>query len=713
MNGGPPSTAFALRQIASDKSWPGLGKMRVASHGSLEKWLESQRTQLPLWLPVMLGIGIAAWFALPKSADWMAWVAASLSASLFGHWLLPAGGRARQCAVLAGLLMAAGCILAWGRAEWVRAAVLARPAVVSLSADVLDLQRQPALGRVRMILRPLARDDVPPRIRVAVDDDALPAGVDVGARIALRARLMPPAPPAVPGAYDFARAAWFMRLGATGRLLGDMRVERAAPARGAGIRHRLTAHILSRLPQAEGGIAAAFVTGDEGGIDETDAEAMRRSGLAHLLSISGLHVSAVIAAAFFLTLRLLALSPRLALNLPLVQIAAGAGALAGVGYTWLAGAEVPTIRSCVGALLVLGAMVIGREALSLRLVATGALLVLLLWPEALVGPSFQLSFAAVIALVALHESPWARRILARRDEGRVRAMARSLFGLLLSGLVIELVLMPIALFHFHRAGMLGALANLIAIPLTTFVIMPLEAMALALDMAGLGEPLWWLTGKAIALLLMLARTVAALPGASAALPIFPDWAFALAVGGMLWAALWRGRVRFAGIVPLAVGLGAMLAAPAPDLLVTGDGRHVAVRTADGGLALLREKAGEYVRDMLGQSAGFDGEAGALTALPMARCSADLCAVDLRGGGRTWRVLVTRSRERLRWADMVAACAASDVAIGDRMLPKGCQPRWLKLDRRVLSATGGVAIWLKRPHLRSVRAAGDDHPWIVR
>lgn len=144
---------------------------------------------------------------------------------------------------------------------------------------------------------------------------------------------------------------------------------------------------------------------------------MRRSGLAHLLSISGLHVAAMVGAMMLLTLKLLALSPRLALRLPLVLIAAGVGALAGIGYTLLAGAEVPTVRSCVASLLVLAGLAAGREAMTLRLVATGAIVVLLIRPESLAGPSFQLSFAAVTAIVALHEHPRVRAWARRHDEG--------------------------------------------------------------------------------------------------------------------------------------------------------------------------------------------------------------------------------------------------------------------------------------------------------
>jgi competence protein ComEC len=438
---------------------------------------------------------------------------------------------------------------------------------------------------------------------------------------------------------------------------------------------------------------------------------MRRSGLAHLLSISGLHVTAVVGAVMLLTLKLLALSPTLALRFRLVLVAAGAGATAGLAYTLLTGAEVPTIRACVAAMLVLAGIALGREAITLRLVAVGALIVLLLWPESLVGASFQLSFAAITAIVALHEHPRVKALLARRDEGIVQKTARFLGGLVLTGLAVELALTPIALFHFHKAGLYGALANVVAIPLTTFIVMPLEAMALLLDLVGLGAPFWWLAGKTLSFLLGLAHTAAAAPGAVAMLPSMPTGAFALMIAGGLWIALWRSRWRSAGLAPFAVGAVWALATPAPDLLVTGDGRHLAVRGAGGSLSILRPRAGDYVRDLLAESAGLDADPAELDASSAAACSRDLCSVSIERGGRSWSVLATRTRHYVDIGEMQSACAAADIVVSERRLPRTCRPRWLKADRDLLARTGGIAISFgERPRVTTVAAQVGDHPW---
>jgi competence protein ComEC len=412
----------------------------------------------------------------------------------------------------------------------------------------------------------------------------------------------------------------------------------------------------------------------------------------------------------FLTLKLLALSETLALRLNLMMVAAAAAAAAGIGYTLLTGAQVPTVRSCVAALLILAGIALGRDAISIRLIATGALLVLLFRPEALAGPSFQMSFGAVTAIVALHSTGWARRLLQRREEGIVMRTARALLGIVATGLAVELALMPMALFHFHRSGLYGVGANIVAIPLTTFVIMPLEAAALLFDFAGLGGPLWFLCGGSINLLLWLAHSISATRGAVALLPSMPTWAFGLMMIGFVWLCLWTTSVRLFGFVPLAVGAVAAALSPAPDLLVTGDGRHLAV-VHDGVPLLLRDRAGDYVRSLFAEASGFDGDPDLLEGQPTSDCTHDSCVARLSKHGSEWRLLATRSSYRIGWGAITSACAGADVVVSDRRLPRGCEPRWLKLDAPALETSGGLAIYLgKRPWVDSVADRVGSHPW---
>lgn len=712
--GGAPSIGLARRpsrRVAGTLA--GAPGRLAAALGRVEAWLEAERESLPLWLPVAIGAGIASWFGLPLPADW---IALMLAGGAGGLLLLTLGGGTRlgRALGIGALLVALGCGLAWSRAERVRAPVLAHTEVARLTGRVLDLEPQPARARVRLTLAVLHADPaMPPRVRIAVDDDKAVPGLAPGAIVAARARMLPPAPADVPGGYDFARAAWFLKLGASGKALD--RVALVTPARNGGLlaswRALLTRHIQAAVPGSAGGVAAALVTGETGGIAQADADAMRRSGLAHLLSISGLHVSAVVAAAMLLTMRTLALSRRLALTWPLPLISALAGAGAGLGYTLLSGAEVPTVRSCVASLLVIAGIALGRDALTLRLVAAGAIVVMFAWPESVPGPSFQLSFAAVATIIALHGLPLVRRLFGKREEGLGRRFARELAALIATGLVVEAALAPIALFHFGRTGLYGAFANIVAIPLTTFLIMPAEAIALMLDLAGAGMPAWWIAGGALRLLLWIANSVGDAPGAVVMLPAMPGGAYALMVLGGLWLLLWRTRARALGFAAVLAGAAWAAASPPPDLIVTGDGRHLALRTADGRLALLRDRTGDYVQGVLGAAAGIAGEPMLLDDVPGARCGLDSCLFSVPTAHGPRVILATRSAYPLDAPALARACASSDIVVSDRRLPRTCTPRWLKADAALLETTGGLAIRLGPETLARVRTEPDAHPWI--
>ncbi len=708
MNATPPSMAFEPRQTSVA---PIIRRSGDQLFVRLEQALEAEREQLALWVPVGLGLGIAGWLFLPNQLTWLSFCCCAIAIAS-GGLMLPEGGRIRHALIWGGLLAASGCLLIWGKALIVGTAPLPRAAFVEVTGEVRSADTVPAQQMSRVSIRPINMPMLPSLIRVNIAAADLPEGVGKGAIIRFRTRLMPPAEASLPGSYDFSRRAYFQGIGATGRALKPIVVLRPS-TEAPPLHNRLFAHILKNANGEGAGIAAALATGDQGAISEADADAMRRSGLAHLLSISGLHVTALIGAVIFLLMRIMALSRRAALDWPLMLIAAAGGALAGIGYTLLTGAEVPTVRSCIAALLVLGGLALGREAITLRLIAAGALVVLLVWPEALSGPSFQMSFAAVIAIVALGEHPRFRAFAAAREELAHRRLLRQLAVLLFTGFAVELALAPIALFHFHKAGMIGAFANLVAIPLTTFVVMPLEALALLLDVAGLGAPAWWLTSRALDLLLLIAHGVAASPWAVVTAPSISNMIFGIIVLGGLWCLLWRSAWRWAGLAPVVLGMTIIMMSSPPEILVTADGRHVAVRGQDGGMHILRERAGDYVRDMIAESAGYEGALGALADLPEARCSLDLCMVALSGGERIWQLLVTRSGVVVPKDTLIRDCARADIVIADRRLPSWCKPRWLKADRRLLAHTGGLAIDLDGGTVRTGKTVGDAHPWVAR
>ncbi len=681
----------------------------------LEFQLEKERDQLPLWAPVGFGLGITGWFLLADSHLWIAFMAFCAGVAVFVK-LIGQGTRVSSVVFWFLLFLAAGCAIMWLRSWSVAAPVLERPMVTSFYGEIEKTEVVSARDMVRLTLDTHEKQGLPPRVRVNVPIDKATMDLRAGAVIQLRARLMPPAMASLPGAYDFSRRAWFMGLGATGQLLGDIEIIQPAEPLWGPIstlpeyRQRLSNHVQSQMDGGASAIGATLATGDRGAIKDEDAEAMRRSGLAHLLSISGLHVTAVVGAVYLLVMRLLALFPPLALRFRLPLVAAGCAAVAALSYTLLTGAQVPTIRACIAALLVLIALIIGRSAITLRMVAAGALLVLLLWPESLVGPSFQLSFAAVTAIIALHTHPKVQSLFARRDEGIGKRFGRAIFALFLTGLVVELALMPIALFHFHKAGIYGALANIVAIPLTTFVIMPLEALALLLDTVGLGAPIWWICEKALNSLLILAHYVSSSPGSVTMLPTMPLAAFGFLIFGGLWLALWTRRWRIWGLVPIFCGILILVTNRPPDLYISGDGRHVGIRDTSGDLAMLRTSKGGFMHDMLLENAGVDGEALALDDWRNAQCNADSCTVTIEASDRKWSIVAMRSSYYIPALALSAACRRADIVISERRLPASCQPRWIKADRPLLQQVGGMTIDFESQYVGTVLNRSGRHAW---
>ncbi len=700
---------------------------RLAERLAARWWAfaEAERESLPLWLPVAFAAGIAAWFLLPFADDRLA-----LAVALAGFGL--AGLALRLTPVAAMLLLAlAGMGAAELRSRSVAHPVLAARTVASFSGTIEAAEVRAAREQLRLVIRPDSGAGLFPEaesqalVRVTLRGRAAEdAALQPGARLRLRAMLSPPAGAAVPGGYDFARNAWFAGIGATGLALGAPAVLQPAPPPSgllgwlAASRAALTRRIQAAVPGEAGAVTAVFVTGDRGAVPLDTADTIRDSGLAHLLSISGLHIAVVVGSTILIVRRLLALFPFLALRLPVKTIAFSLAAVTGLGYTVLAGAEVPTIRSILATLIVLIGIMAGRQAFSLRLLAAAAFLILAVRPEVLLGPSFQLSFAAVTAIVALYESPFGRRLNAKgEDDAFWAGPVRFVAALIATGLVAEVALSAIGLFHFNQSGLYGVIANLFAIPLSSFGIIPMLMLALLVDALGLGTWGYAVAAWLVEWLILIANTAAGLPGAVVRLPSMPMPAFACIIAGGLWLALWRTRVRWWGAAPIALGLAVALAAPTPDLLVSADGRHAALRLADGHLAFLRPRASGFLREMWGNAVASDeGDAAASLAfaeMPGMACTPDACLSQITRGGHSWRLLATLSRDHIPRARFEPACVAADIIISDRRLPRWCSPRWLKLDRAALERSGALTIHLATGRIVESNPRLGDHPWRPR
>lgn len=703
-----------------------MGKRLARRMDALDAAVLAEREQWPLWAPVLLGAGIAMWFALPDAHSWGAVVAAALGLAVLA-WRAGATGRLIGWG---GILLALGLLLAWARAESVRAPVFPLNGAARVVTGTIDSREQLGDGRERVILKVeriegLAPEETPGRVRLT-SRAALEGKLQRGARVKVRAWLQPPPGPSVPGGYDFARRAWFEGTGAVGAPLGDFTVlEQARPPRGpaemvARARETLSQRLRERIGGEAGGMAAALVTGDRSGIGDDVTEAMRDSGLAHLVSISGLHIAMVTGLVFWLTRRTLALSPWLALRVSLKTGAALMAAVAAVVYTLIAGASLPTVRSCLATLIVLVGLLLGRQAISLRLVAAGAGLILLFRPEAVLNPSFQLSFAAVTGLVALYQSRFAEQFLKHQEgDGWLSRALRWALGLVASSVVAEVMLSPIAIAHFNQTGIYGVIANFIAIPLTSIIIMPGLMLAVAAESV---DGLPWVTAVvrwSLDLLIAIARDVASWDGAVVRWRSPGGPAFSLIMLGLIWVCLWRTRIRFLGFLLTAAGLLFATLTPPPDLYVSADGGLMAVRLDDGRMALSSLRRGSFTREMWLEDSGLDERGmvrldGALSAGLIGDCDDGLCRIALYRG-RGWRRIVWLKD----WLDdpvLAQVCRESDIVIAPRGLPHWCQPRFLKLDAAARKRLGGVTVRFSGAdmiHLESSEAHRGRHPWVIR
>jgi competence protein ComEC len=450
---------------------------------------------------------------------------------------------------------------------------------------------------------------------------------------------------------------------------------------------------------------------------------MRDSGLAHLLSVSGLHM-AIVMGAVFATLRLLvALVPWVALRVPGKAVAALGALAAGAGYTLLTGAKIPMQRCLVMAVLVTLALLAGRRALTVRSLALAAAVVLLLAPAELLGPSFQMSFAAVLALTAGYEALRGRLAAMAGGRGWGRRLVLALVGLMLTSVLAGAATAPYGLHHFGRLQLYGVAANSVAVPLTSLVVMPAGMMALVLMPLGLDAPALWVMGWGVEAILATARLVAAWPEAAPVLPPIPGGALALATLGFCWLGLWRGAVRLAGVPLMAGALAAGVLAQPPDLLVTGDGRLIALRTAEGVFLQEQPGASAFARATLLRQLGAR-EARPLPALGAAAggtlvCTPAACRFrPVPGGADAVLLRAAPARRGQRWpdppdADLVReVCGQAALLVSSEPIRPGCETG-ASIDRFTVWRDGAQAVRLGAAEARilSDRDARGERPWV--
>jgi competence protein ComEC len=360
--------------------------------------------------------------------------------------------------------------------------------------------------------------------------------------------------------------------------------------------------VAAALPGDRGRIATALITGDRGGISEETQEAMRASGLGHVLAISGLHMALIAGSAFWILRALLALSPGLALRHPIKKWAAVGALLVATVYLGISGAHVATQRAYIMLAIMLLAVLVDRRAITLRNVALAAFVVLILSPESLLTASFQMSFAATIALVAVYQelTAWSHRRPQLVDDSRAYGIAATVWrfcaGLFVTSLVAGLATTPFAIYHFQRMAPLTLLANLLAMPALALVVMPMAFLAVLLmplgleylPLAAMSWGLGWIIG--------VAEWTSGLTGAAGGVRMVPALALIFVVVGFLWLALWRQSWRLFGLVPIAVAVPIAVLAPRPDILVSPGGSAAAIRGGDGRLSVIAGPGSRFAID---------------------------------------------------------------------------------------------------------------------
>jgi competence protein ComEC len=698
--------------------------------GSVSEWrifaalaarLSAEGERRFLCLPVLFGAGIGLYFQLKFEPPlWSGLVAVAAGIGL----MLALRRRPGWCEVaLAFTALAAGFAL-MRETAWVhQAPMLARRlGPVAATGRVVDIDQLENGWRIILEVDPLPGLDPseqPRRVRVHIPQTS--DELDPGDRVSLRAMLFPVPAQVVPGGRDFGRELYFSEIGGVGYSFGAAR--RIAEPDAAGqesveprggwreslrrLRTEISRRIIAVLPGPTGGVASALITGKRGAIPEEIKQAFRDSGLSHLLAIAGLHLGLVGAFVFFAVRGGLALIPPIAARYPIKKIAAGVALVVLTCYLLISGAAIPTQRAFVMTGLAFVAIIMDRLRISMRVCAIAAAVVLVMDPASLVGVSFQMSFGAVVALIAVYETFGARLghlLHGRSVLGQVLGYCS---GVVVATVVTTLGTAPFSIYHFHHLALYSPLANFIAVPLSAMWTLPFGVVSCLLMPFGLERlglvPMGW----GIDATIWVAQRVSALPGDVWAMPRLPPTGLLLISLGGLWLCLWRGGWRYWGLVAIVAGFAGMISTRAPDILITDSGRFVAARAPDGHYFVFADKGEKIVRSFFASEIGEALEdwpaAGRGTSSGL-NCSGGLCRYAARG--RQIAIVTGKAALPIK-CDGVDAIV-SQVAAGFR-----CRSIVPVIDSIDSWRRGAVALWLNEDDIviESANESRGDRPWV--
>ena len=689
--------------------------------GGVLGWLgaafEAERAHWFYWVPVALGCGIAAYFAMPFEPSVA--VGALTFAGVLGLRLaLPATPLIRVL-INVLLLMAAGFCLITLRTWWVGAPILDQrigPVEVRGFIELIEPREGPG-DRLTLLVThidKLARDKWPERVRIRTMASGGEFGP--GEPIVVKAQLSPPAGPALPGGFDFGRHAYFVGIGGVGYTMampvrdadaGEPPLTLRISAAVERLRRAIGARVDQVLSGETAAIAKALVTGERGGIPESTNEAYRDSGIFHILSISGLHMAIMGGAVFWLVRFLLALFPSVALRYPVKKWAALAAAIGSLCYLAISGSSFATLRAFITISIMFMAILVDRPAIALRNVALSALIILVIFPESLLDVGFQMSFAAVVALVAAYEAIRVRFGERRRSLPRLSGMLGIfLGGIILSTVVASAAVTPFAIFHFHKTQHYAVLANLLAVPICNVVIMPAALATLVLMPVGLEVGPLIVMGAGIDAMSASARFVSGLPGAVGVLPAIPTSALALMLAGGLWLTLWRGRARLGGVALICAGIAMAPFAVRPDVLIGRDGKLVAMRNLAGQFVVVAEPHSQFELKRWLEHDGDGRSVADVLATPGLSCDSVGCVMDMRG----LRVSVSQHP-----ASLADDCAMAGLLIMSVPARKGCNGPRSVIDFLDARTKGTHAVYVEGPQQLRIETVAEQRgvrPWAL-
>ena len=682
--------------------------------GKLQELWEAQLGATVLWAPVALTFGIWIYFALPQEP----------ALSLTGFFMLLAillfwRARARMGMLLLAILLS-GFVLAKVRAELIATPLLkATTGEIVLSGIVHNVERA-SERRSTIILQPdeiegLTKVQLPRRLRLS---NAIRNGEPaIGARIAFKARLSPIPSPTMPGGFDYGRLLYFEGIGGTGRITSKIDILGSTTSASiwlSGALNNLRQEIGSRIRQHLKGTIAAFaealITGERASIPKDVNRSLQISGLYHILSISGLHMSLVAGGVFWFARAVLALFPTVAQRWPIKKWAAGVALVFGFAYMLLAGSDAATQRSYIMLAVVFLAIIVDRPAISLRNLALAALLILFLQPESAIQAGFQMSFMAVMGLAAFFEY-WNRPKPERdyRIESKRIFYARKIYRIVLASILTTLIAggfssIPAA-YHFGRLAPYGILANGLAIPVISLAVMPFAALSAVLMPLGLEAWPLAVLGKGLEMVIAISDGVAALPGAQRVIPQLPlTSAIVLALGASILCLSAR-QAKYAGCALLFSGLVMAQVSTFPDILIERTAANAAFRNSSGELVFANPHKGRFAAEKWLQANGEETEFKEAAKRAGWACEGRSCRSEIKGKVIGYFI---------EGEGAAPSCDGLDIIIAAYPLRGICKSVPTRIDRFDVWRMGSHAIAINDNSLRITTARGlsRNRPWVV-